>query len=145
MCRQSVCRVTFQDLKVVAMPSVSLRGGQRACCLPAQGMLPPQAQDNERIRAHLNAALNAMNAACRGGAPAVRAAGAARAGRARWGRLQLRRRSRCVVLTRAKLPVLQRAILLLHSQTSRQRACSSPEACSRKPRWEGVPRRKSGL
>jgi len=31
-----------------------------------QGMLPPEAQDHERMRAHLNAALNAMNSAVEG-------------------------------------------------------------------------------
>ena len=31
-----------------------------------QGMLPAEAQDNERVRMHLNAALNAMNAAVDG-------------------------------------------------------------------------------
>jgi hypothetical protein len=29
-------------------------------------MLPPEAQDHERIRAHLNSALNAMNSAVEG-------------------------------------------------------------------------------
>ena len=47
-----------------------------------QGMLPPEAQDHERIRAHLNSALNAMNSAVEGipvqyaqPAPSVAAAG----------------------------------------------------------------------
>ena len=34
--------------------------------MPAQGMLPPQVQDHERIRAQLNAALTAMNMAMEG-------------------------------------------------------------------------------
>lgn len=48
-------------------------------------MLPPEAQDHERIRAHLNAALNAMNSAVEGiplqyAAPGAAAAAAAGAG-----------------------------------------------------------------
>lgn len=50
---------------IVHNPQHRRQGWMQKCCV-AQGMLPPEAQDHERIRAHLNSALNAMNSAVEG-------------------------------------------------------------------------------